>query len=144
MERWRICSYSALQKTREFVQFPYKLAIFEWGFWAIIALLFPWTPGSKQCEIGGFQKGNMYLFMCFKGLQSCRLSIFFRLSKITFSFIYIILSYENSATYEHFYFSSTKTLTACNFAAPWSTTTCFTFWKTSILYLFGARLPRGL
>ena len=45
------------KKTCDFAHFPCKLAIFEWGFWAIIALLFLWISASKQCEIGGFQKG---------------------------------------------------------------------------------------
>ena len=54
----RMGLYTALQKkTCDFAHIHYKLAIFEWGFWAIISLLFPWTPGSKQCEIEGFQKG---------------------------------------------------------------------------------------
>ena len=39
-----------------------------------------------------------------KGLQSCRLSNFFHFSKITCFSLYIILLYENSATYEHFWF----------------------------------------
>ena len=43
-----------------------------------------------------------------------------------------------------FDFLSTKTLTACNFAAPLGSKTFFTFLKTFNLYLFGARLPRGL
>ena len=46
-----------------------------------------------------------YLSMCLKGLQSWKKKLnFFHLSKITFFFLYIILSYENSATYEHFWF----------------------------------------
>ena len=44
------------------------------------------------------------LFMCLKGLQTCRLSNFVHFSKITFFFSYMVLSYENSATYEHFWF----------------------------------------
>ena len=49
-----------------------------------------------------------YLSMCLKGLQSCRLSNFSHFSKITYFFLYIILSYENNATYEHFWFFSSN------------------------------------
>ena len=45
-----------------------------------------------------------YLSMCLNGLQSCRLSNFFHFSKIVLFFLCIIFSYENSATYEHFWF----------------------------------------
>ena len=73
------------KKTRDFAHFPYKLAIFEWGFWAIIALLFPWTPGSKQCEIGGFQKGTS----CPCASRGCKVAgcqTFFIFQKLYFSF----------------------------------------------------------
>ena len=51
--------YSALKKKpRDFGDFPYKTAIFEWEFWALKDLPSPWPPGSKQCEIGSFQKGT--------------------------------------------------------------------------------------
>ena len=71
--------------TYGFANFPYKLAIFEWGFWAIIALLFPWTPGSKQCEIGGFLKG----ITCPCALRGCKVAgcqTFFIFQKLHFSF----------------------------------------------------------
>ena len=45
-----------------------------------------------------------HLSMCLKGLQSCRLSNFFHFSKIVLFFLCIIFSYENNATYEHFWF----------------------------------------
>ena len=58
----------------------------------------------------------------------------------SFFFLYNILSYENSATYEHFWFFwNTKSLTACNFAAPLGTWTTSTFLEASNLTLFGAR-----
>ena len=35
---------------------PFKMGIFSQGFWALKVLPPPWPPGSKQYEIGGFQK----------------------------------------------------------------------------------------
>ena len=74
-----------LQCLAKNAHFPYKLAIFQWGFWAIIALLFPWTPGSKQCEIRGFQKG----ITCPCASRGCKVAgcqTFFILQKLHFSF----------------------------------------------------------
>ena len=45
-----------------------------------------------------------YLSMYLKDLKSCRVLNFLQISKITFLFLCIILSYENSATYELFWF----------------------------------------
>ena len=44
-----------------------------------------------------------HLSMCLKGLQSFRLSNFFHFSKIVLFILCIIFSYENRATYEHFW-----------------------------------------
>ena len=98
-----VSKYSALQKTRDFTHFPFKMAIFEWGFWAIIALLFPWTPHSKEWKVEGFQKSTTCMYMCLKGLQSWMMSKFQYSLNITY-FLFVIFSYENSATYEHFWF----------------------------------------
>ena len=70
------------KKTRDFAYFPFKIAIFEWGFWDLKVLPPPWTPGTKQCEIGGFQKGLFvclfnwsFTYMCLDGLRKEALSI---------------------------------------------------------------------
>ena len=56
------------------------------------------------------------------------------------------MSYENSATYEHLIFSSTKTLTACNFAViseahgqvvPFGSLKSHTVWSQVVLVLAG-------
>ena len=121
--------------TYGFANFPYKLAIFEWGFWAIIALLFPWTPGSKQCEIGGFQKG----ITCPCASRSCN---FVGCQTFSKNYIFLFVYHIVIRKQHHLWtpdFSSSKTLIATNFAAPWGIWTSNTFLEASNLTMFGAR-----
>ena len=74
-------------------------------------------------------------------LQTVKLFSFFK--NYIFLFIYHIVIWKQRHLYTFLIFSSTKNLTACNFAAPWGTRICSTFLKTSNQSLFGARLLRG-
>ena len=49
----------ACKKTGDLVNLLYKPGISNQGFWALKVLPSPWPPVSKQCEIGGFQKGTL-------------------------------------------------------------------------------------
>ena len=120
-----------------------KPQLFSMAWRIFKILLLPWQSGSKQNLIGGFQKGRTCSCISrdtkVAGCQTCL--IFQRLH------FYFYVSYCHMKTappMNTFDFFNTKTLIACNFAAPWGTRTCFTFLKTSNQYLFGARLPRGL
>ena len=123
------------KKTRDFAHFPYKIAIFEWGFWGLKVLPPPWSPGSKQCEIGGFQKG----ITCPCASRGCNFAGCQIFSKnYIFLFVYHIVIRKQHHLWASD-FSSSKTLTAYNFAAPWGTWTSSTSFEASSLTMFGAR-----
>ena len=46
------------KKSGDLVNLPYRMGIFNEGLWALKVPPPPWTPESKQCKIGGFQKGT--------------------------------------------------------------------------------------
>ena len=130
------------KKTRLFPILPYKMGILGYGFWALKVLPPLWLPCSKKVWDWRLPK-RYFLSMCLKGLQSCRLSNFFHSSKITFFFLYIIVIWKQRHLWTLLIFWSTKTLTACNFTAPWDTWTSSTFLETSNLILFGAKWSWG-
>ena len=51
--------YIALEKNL-FGKFPYKMAVFKWGLYALIDLTRPRLHGSNQKKVGGFWKGAAY------------------------------------------------------------------------------------
>ena len=64
----------------------------------------PMTNCFQTAVWDGRLPKTYFLSMCLNGLQSCRLSNFFHFSKFVLFFLCIIFSYENSTTYEHFWF----------------------------------------
>ena len=94
------------KKTQLFVNLPYK-RVFSAKCLSSNCPATPMTTWLQTVWDWRLPK-RYYLSMCLKGLQSCRLSNFFHFSKTTFLFLCIILSYENSATYEHFWKISRK------------------------------------
>ena len=75
-------------------------------------------------------------------LQTVTIFSFFK--TYIFLFTYDIVIWKQCHLWTLLIFSSTKILTACNFAAPWGTRTCLTFLETSNQYEFGARLTGAL
>ena len=61
----------------------------------------------------------------------------------TFLFMYHIFIWKQCHLWTLLIFWNTKTLTACNFAAPWGKWTSSTFLETSNLIEFGARWSWG-
>ena len=64
---------------------PYKMVIFKQVWETLKGLPPPWPPGSKQCEIGGFQKGTT----CPCTSMGCKVvgcQTFFIFQKLFFSF----------------------------------------------------------
>ena len=121
---------------------PYKMGIFSQGFWALKVLPPPWPPSSKLYEIGGFQKGTTCPFAS-RGCKvtGCQTFSFFK--NCTFLFMYHIFIWKQRHLWTLLIFWSTKTLTACNFAAPWGKWTSSTFLETSNLIELGARWSWG-
>ena len=66
----RITLQCLAKKTRLFGKSPYKMVTFSQGFWALKVLQLSWPPGSKQCDIGGFQKGTT----CPCALRGCKVT----------------------------------------------------------------------
>ena len=77
-----------------------KPQLFSMAWWTFKMLLPTWQAGSKQILIGGFQKGRICSCIS-RDTKVAGCQTFFIFQKLHF-FLFIILSYENSATYEHF------------------------------------------
>ena len=133
----------ACKKTGDLVNLPYEPGISNYGFWALKVLPSPWPPGSKQYEIGSFQKGTTCPYAS-RGCKVAGCQTFSFFKNCTFLFMYYIFIWKQRHLWTLLIFSSTKILTACNFAAPWGTRTCLTFLETSNQYEFGARLTGAL
>ena len=86
--------------------------------WQTFKILLPtWQAGSKQILIGGFQKGRTCPCIS-RDTKVAGCQTFFIFQKLHFSFYISYCHMKTAPPMNTFDFFNTKTLIACNFAAP--------------------------
>ena len=90
-----------------------------------------------------FQRHRTYNPCASRGCKIAGCQTFFIFQKLHFSFYISYCHMKTVPPINTFDFSSTKTLTACNFATPWGKWTNSTFFEATNLTLSGARWSWG-
>ena len=121
----------ACKKTRHLVNLPYKPGISKYGFWALKVLPPPWSTGSRSVRLEASKKVLLvHMPQWAAKLQAVKLFSFFK--NCTFLFMYHIFIWNQRHLWTLLIFWNTKTLTACDFAAPWGIWKSSTFLKPQI------------